>query len=783
MVSYHQLHSSSQTYTTAKPHPHVSKRRRIAYYSDSDIVMADDSAASPPKTPERAQTDAPVAGRPLLVSNQTRTKSTPRGTDFGSESDHHSGHSVGANDYEVNKPIFDRWLKFHKAFDTTDQTPARKIAQFLEQFVPSSAAELPVVGGLNSTLLDHAKAIPTTGLEKDTYGPIRVLLDACQMGFPTEKKISFQNTHNVKPLSGPTNRDHDTLPDLSGPYPGAPTPPLGSGQNEKDPVALKSSYVQDSKYQVGAIAQLVKDARNLLYASSSCYVYVIGIYTKSQRMRIHRFDHSGSVSCGFSYVRQPSVIRDFLWRLVHPLHNIPNTVVGWDESIHGIPGSPDDDIPSVVDSDSPTNDDGTSNQHPSGGDAYGFTFGTPLYKSSGLVSRATHVTRIMVKILGNFYVLVLKDSWHQRARELENDFYERIQERYIELESKSEFGWVKEIYANAIHDPGAILGVADYYGQLDLSTIQSTSGSASDRGHTTASQQVLEAEKNRSRALTGPVGIGIRQYKSTKELVTVLRDAVVGHFIARSCGVLHRDISIGNILMVDVDGRVQGFIHDFDYASFVDCHFGLQKHGDVIDTDLKDFKTLTGTPQFMAVHVLDGKMHEARHDLESFYWVLVWILLRHSEHNHEDGINACTNYFDISNFKFARNQKSYWLTQMDEPFNVKDNAPLNDLLTRLRNIFRQGIANRDFTPTHEEVVRVLNDALKVEGWPTDDKPLDRSAQENDDRIEGEFQYDDEDQDIPDAPVPANELPLAGLDANESEAALPQGDRGAESIAS
>ncbi|KAF8996038.1 hypothetical protein BDQ17DRAFT_963433 [Cyathus striatus] len=213
----------------------------------------------------------------------------------------------------------------------------------------------------------------------------------------------------------------------------------------------------------------------------------------------------------------------------------------------------------------------------------------------------------MVKVFGKYHVLALKDAWHQRTRQPEYVFYERIQERYKELESKLEFGWVEEIYADINNDPGTIPVVTDYYDYLDLSTIQSTSGSASDLGHTTASQQVLDAERNRTRLLTGPVGNNILRYKSTKEFVTALRDAVVDHFIARSCGVLHRDISIGNILVRNVDGKVQGFIHDFDYASFIDCHFGLHKPGDAIDTDSEEFKTVMGTRQFMAVDVLEGR--------------------------------------------------------------------------------------------------------------------------------------------------------------------------------
>ena len=45
----------------------------------------------------------------------------------------------------------------------------------------------------------------------------------------------------------------------------------------------------------------------------------------------------------------------------------------------------------------------------------------------------------------------------------------------------------------------------------------------------------------------------------------------VGHRDAMyKCGVLHRDISVGNILIVDdpaLQERFCGFLHDFDYSS------------------------------------------------------------------------------------------------------------------------------------------------------------------------------------------------------------------------
>lgn len=47
-----------------------------------------------------------------------------------------------------------------------------------------------------------------------------------------------------------------------------------------------------------------------------------------------------------------------------------------------------------------------------------------------------------------------------------------------------------------------------------------------------------------------------------------------------------------------------------------------------------------GTTYFMAVELLIAQndnlptVHSACHDLESFYWLLVWLILRHTDHDH-----------------------------------------------------------------------------------------------------------------------------------------------------
>ena len=82
------------------------------------------------------------------------------------------------------------------------------------------------------------------------------------------------------------------------------------------------------------------------------------------------------------------------------------------------------------------------------------------------------------------------------------------------------------------------------------------------------------------------LGRPVTRFKTTEELARAFRDSVkgtvktslsysdpnviLGHRQAwEDAGVLHRDISVGNILIVDdpKEDEFVGFIHDFDYSS------------------------------------------------------------------------------------------------------------------------------------------------------------------------------------------------------------------------
>jgi len=83
--------------------------------------------------------------------------------------------------------------------------------------------------------------------------------------------------------------------------------------------------------------------------------------------------------------------------------------------------------------------------------------------------------------------------------------------------------------------------------------------------------------------------------------------------------VLHRDVSYGNILLLPAPAH--GVLIDFDLAISIDHSGHSARHR-------------TGTFDFMAADILIGNTnHTARHDLESFFYVLLWIAIRYSRYD------------------------------------------------------------------------------------------------------------------------------------------------------
>ena len=123
--------------------------------------------------------------------------------------------------------------------------------------------------------------------------------------------------------------------------------------------------------------------------------------------------------------------------------------------------------------------------------------------------------------------------------------------------------------------------------------------------------------------VVSPAGRVISEFRTIKELLESERDAIKAHWSLYVKGeILHRDISSNNIIITNPEtaGGFRGMLIDLDLAKVRDSGPSGARHR-------------TGTMQFMAVEVLRKADHTYRHDLESFFYVLLWMCARQAWSN------------------------------------------------------------------------------------------------------------------------------------------------------
>ncbi|CAL1708843.1 unnamed protein product [Somion occarium] len=108
--------------------------------------------------------------------------------------------------------------------------------------------------------------------------------------------------------------------------------------------------------------------------------------------------------------------------------------------------------------------------------------------------------------------------------------------------------------------------------------------------------------------------------RSSKEAAQAIRDAIEAIKVAYHDGkIFHRDISTGNI-MISQSGR--GILNDWDHGLRV-----------ILRNTPKAYRT--GTWQFISILLLQNpkKGHDVHDDLESSFWVLLYVSLHYFPHN------------------------------------------------------------------------------------------------------------------------------------------------------
>ncbi|KAI0254074.1 hypothetical protein BJV78DRAFT_1359772 [Lactifluus subvellereus] len=133
------------------------------------------------------------------------------------------------------------------------------------------------------------------------------------------------------------------------------------------------------------------------------------------------------------------------------------------------------------------------------------------------------------------------------------------------------------------------------------------------------------------------LGQPLNTFRSTRQLCEVIRDAIVAHTVAyEKAGILHRDVSAGNIL---ISGEGSGMLIDWDLSKKVikDADEPPRQH------------SRTGTWQFISIERLREprfRPHQVADDLESFFWVLLYQIAKCRNVRNVDFSKAMQYVFD-----------------------------------------------------------------------------------------------------------------------------------------
>ncbi|KAI0070049.1 hypothetical protein K474DRAFT_1745072 [Panus rudis PR-1116 ss-1] len=158
------------------------------------------------------------------------------------------------------------------------------------------------------------------------------------------------------------------------------------------------------------------------------------------------------------------------------------------------------------------------------------------------------------------------------------------------------------------------------------------------------------------------LGLPLNTLSNARDLIQVMRDAlqalIDGYVKAR---ILHRDISSNNILVSareDPEGLRRGLLNDWNISCkvFPGC---------------TDVLPRSGTWRFMSCQLLDspGKSHEVYDDLQSIFWVLIFVAARHFKHS---------GYFSIRMF----DDDSFMMSQGGSSFKIGGSHKLHYLQAR-----------------------------------------------------------------------------------------------------
>ncbi|THH10375.1 hypothetical protein EW146_g8388 [Bondarzewia mesenterica] len=467
------------------------------------------------------------------------------------------------------------------------------------------------------------------------------------------------SSHPHHPPSSWTDHAADMKPDI--------VASLGIPRDERPPWRFihVPMEVKKSSSPTAALLQILQYQRQIFHESHDRR-FIIGITLAKTNISVYIADRSGILgSDKFDLHQDPKS----LIRLIAGIQTLPLSRLGWDPTMRLVSSAVFEEnlTPSrqwsfmvkdydpkatnyywIVDMPKPRDDD-RMKMSDTAVETFVLASWVSISRGATILGRGTRVWKAWKKDEMHLpknkrTIHIFKDTWRDERRSLEGEMYALIGEQEGVAKMHS-YGIVKvdgeddttfTLIRRQLR-PAGLPRHVDIYQKRVTPSIESPLGDLSVQIKYVIDEDFLppiESEddypprnKIHSRLVLATYGWSVKRFLSCLELVQALKDAITGHRNSYRQGILHRDVSLGNVLITGKkEPGNRGVLIDYDNSIEYKTH-------ETIEDD-----ALSGTEPFISPEILgkehmscvpydldDEPKHDAVHDLESFFWVLLYL--------------------------------------------------------------------------------------------------------------------------------------------------------------
>ncbi|KAJ2762487.1 hypothetical protein H4S06_000636 [Coemansia sp. BCRC 34490] len=210
--------------------------------------------------------------------------------------------------------------------------------------------------------------------------------------------------------------------------------------------------------------------------------------------------------------------------------------------------------------------------------------------------------------------VIIKDAWAEAPENADEDPRDEARHLAVIKAGLADVPTVRGMYPELCSDCDS--GRVRFIDPLSKASYEDTTRTALGENVWSQISESTALRVHKRNFIQG-VGKPIKYVRSVPELVIVAADVMRCHWeLIDKCGVLHRDISVNNILVRrGSDGDARGMLIDFDHSISIDTVEGYPR------------AERTGTLQFMSIRNLENTNLKptALDDWESMLYILCWL--------------------------------------------------------------------------------------------------------------------------------------------------------------